>query len=707
MALFSWSTGDRITATRLNTVYNLFKGVSGGEDTIRLAHNVENTLQLRPTSDPASDVALFTVDLADGTARLGIWSHGGVSIGNQVDPGATNLTVVGTSIFTGAVTFSGDITVGDDDDIVWGAGSDVQMRWSLGDTSNHAFVIALSNTNQAIHITDVGAQATDWNLAAVTDPNVYIHSNTTPATDYLRLGGHDGTLAYIDVVGGTTLHFQIAGNTEVSITASGLTLPAGSDLLFTGTTGTNDINLVDSVADALSIVRGSTDMVVFDSNTPLITITPALTVTGIVTAATGSVFGTLTIGDGSIVDSSGAIAFGNENLSTTGTLSAAATTITGTLDAESYAAIGNGSGVNAGVTLRIDRDFSVTADGWGLRLDGVITVTDGTNNIEHVGIFPSGVVINSGGTHSEVGSVRINEPIITETSGSVTTAYTLKITSAPTEGTNNYALWVDAGATQLDGTLTVGGVLSSDDTTNATSATTGAIHTDGGLGIAKRLWVGTFATINQYLVIDGTDTNYLLRTNTSESGSTGCRWHARHNSTSPADSDLPWELTVNANDSGGTSREMVRIFARWQDVTSTTMDSDIAFRVMDNVNAGIDNVEARLSPTGVWTDASAAADKAYEGTPDEIWPDFLDRLATLNVSRYHSVRAPKKKESKERHVSPTAEDFYAAFGVGADPATISPGIAAKDLAGISMIGVQKLYAELEAAKARIEVLEAA
>jgi hypothetical protein len=152
---------------------------------------------------------------------------------------------------------------------------------------------------------------------------------------------------------------------------------------------------------------------------------------------------------------------------------------------------------------------------------------------------------------------------------------------------------------------------------------------------------------------------------------------------------------------------MVRIFARWQDVTSTTMDSDIAFRVMDNVNAGIDNVEARLSPTGVWTDSSDARNKTYEGTPDEVWPDYWDRLSGLNVSRYHSIRAPKHKEAKERHVSPTAQDFHAAFGVGENPAVTTPGIAAKDLAGISLIGVQKLYAELEAAKERITLLEAA
>jgi hypothetical protein len=115
----------------------------------------------------------------------------------------------------------------------------------------------------------------------------------------------------------------------LTLSGGNLALGAGIDLVFSGTTGTNDITLTDSVADALSIVRGSTDFMVFNTSTPLLTITPAVTVTGIVTAATGSIFGTLTVGSGSITDSSGALSFGNENLATTGTLASGALTVTG------------------------------------------------------------------------------------------------------------------------------------------------------------------------------------------------------------------------------------------------------------------------------------------------------------------------------------------------------------------------------------------
>jgi len=58
---------------------------------------------------------------------------------------------------------------------------------------------------------------------------------------------------------------------------------------------------------------------------------------GVITGATGSSFGTLTLADGSITDSGGTISFGNENLSTTGTLAS------GVLTVSSDLVIGSGS----------------------------------------------------------------------------------------------------------------------------------------------------------------------------------------------------------------------------------------------------------------------------------------------------------------------------------------------------------------------------
>ena len=93
----------------------------------------------------------------------------------------------------------------DDVSFNFGTGSDAQILLSAANlhasSTNEDLVIALSDNDQALHITDNGAKATNWNLADATHPTVYIHSNTTPATDYLALY-HDATDGIIDAAGG-------------------------------------------------------------------------------------------------------------------------------------------------------------------------------------------------------------------------------------------------------------------------------------------------------------------------------------------------------------------------------------------------------------------------------------------------------------------------------------------------------------------------
>lgn len=87
-------------------------------------------------------------------------------------------------------------------ELEFGTGYDAVMGWQTGDASNHTLVIGLADANQALHITDKSAIGTDWNVGADTHPSLYIHSNTTPSTDFLKMF-HDATDAWVRSFGGT------------------------------------------------------------------------------------------------------------------------------------------------------------------------------------------------------------------------------------------------------------------------------------------------------------------------------------------------------------------------------------------------------------------------------------------------------------------------------------------------------------------------
>jgi hypothetical protein len=127
------------------------------------------------------------------------------------------------------------------------------MALNFEDSNALGFALGAS---QALHVTDVAAIGTDWNVSADTNPTLYIHSDTTPATDYLKIGAHSGTAASIEVVGGTTLTLTGAGNGIINV-ADGKSLVVGASGSPATFGGGNFIGLEDSGTDPSSTYTNS------------------------------------------------------------------------------------------------------------------------------------------------------------------------------------------------------------------------------------------------------------------------------------------------------------------------------------------------------------------------------------------------------------------------------------------------------------------
>ena len=201
----------------------------------------------------------------------------------------------------------------------------------------------------------------------------------------------------------------------------------------------------------------------------------------------------------------------------------------------------------------------------------------------------------------------------------------------------------------------------------------------------------------------------MLNLETTDGGTQGGNLSFYHNSSSPADSDNVGIIGFYANDSGATSREVGDIRVSFDDVTATEMDSQMEFCVMSAVNASGCNSVGRLTNTGVWTDASSFAELKIperELTTKAV----LTKLRTLDVYRFRGVGRPDIIDT-ERHISPTADDFYNAFKAGKDPRVLDErgnsqyGIAARDVAGVGLMAIQELIKENDKLKERLDVLE--
>ena len=108
----------------------------------------------------------------------------------------------------------------------------------------------------------------------------------------------------------------------------------------------------------------------------------------------------------------------------------------------------------------------------------------------------------------------------------------------------------------------------------------------------------------------------------------------------------------------------------------------------------LDN-NGNLEIGGLLTEASSRLLKENFAAVDAL--EVLNRVVALPITTWNY----KSDDPAFRHMGPMAQDFYAAFGLGADDAHIAP----LDANGVAFAAMQALYAKGQAQAERIATLE--
>ncbi len=163
-------------------------------------------------------------------------------------------------------------------EIEFGTTYDAVIGWQVGDADNETLVIGLADANQALHIADKSAIGTNWNVAADTHPSLYIHSDTTPATDYLWMW-HDGTTGNIHSIGGNLSFGDGAEVVNIGSTA----------VVFNDGSADTNFRIESNGMEFAFYVDGGKDALVLGSNTDTSSVDQLITISRAARTATANV----------------------------------------------------------------------------------------------------------------------------------------------------------------------------------------------------------------------------------------------------------------------------------------------------------------------------------------------------------------------------------------------------------------------------------
>jgi len=327
----------------------------------------------------------------------------------------------------------------------------------------------LSNADIDIHPSGTGS---------ILFPGIRFNDNNIEAintNDDLRISASGSGRVVIDGIGigGTTL--SSSDSTSININEN---LIVDGDANFGGTFSFSGAQTfpTGSTFGSLLFENGS----ITDSSGAISFGNENLTTTGTIVFGTGSVIGTLTLADGSITDSSGDISFGNENVTTTGTITAATSSTFGDLT------LANGSITSSGGTISFgNENLTTTATSIAINstltvANGSITDSGGTISFGNENVTTTGTIVRA--TGSTIGNLTFANGSITDSGGTIsfgnenltTTASSMAINSTLTAGSGSITDSTGAFSFGNDNVSTTGTLTVDSATTMANMAVSGA-----------------------------------------------------------------------------------------------------------------------------------------------------------------------------------------------------------------------------------------
>ena len=329
--------------------------VASGETAALRAVNDAGTVASNIISATRTGTTIDSVTIGGTSVTIG-----GTLASGSIDVGTTNITL------GGQLNIDTDGTaIGADGAITFGVGED----GSIYSSGANLIIDVASQLNLAFSgTTDFAFVANFFNVAAGSKVNMSGDGTAINTSGALTFGvGNDGAI-YSD---GTNLQIDVLAQLEIEVAgtevghwdAGGINLVTGdqyeineaavltattlggavvnSSLTNVGTLTTLTVDDITLNANAITSV-GASSMTIVPTGGQSLLLDGVLDIDGAVMGYTGVftttgsiIVDTMTIDAGSITDSSAAISFGDENLSTTGTLAAGATTV-GVLIATSY-----------------------------------------------------------------------------------------------------------------------------------------------------------------------------------------------------------------------------------------------------------------------------------------------------------------------------------------------------------------------------------